>query len=66
MGSHFDEFIAEQVQAGRYASASETVRAGLRLLEEHESRLKALQKALAEGEESGIADYEPGSLIKTV
>ena len=66
LGNHFDEFIAEQVQTGRYASVSETVRAGLRLLEEHESKLKTLQNALVEGEKSGIADYKPGSLIKTI
>ena len=65
LGNHFDEFISQQVQSGRFASASETVRAGLRLLEEQESKLQVLQKALIDGEESGVSDYQLGSLITT-
>ncbi|MGA0617678.1 type II toxin-antitoxin system ParD family antitoxin [Paracoccus sp. KR1-242] len=53
IGDHFAAFINEQVQAGRYGSTSDVVRAGLRLLEEHEAKIKALEAALIEGEESG-------------
>lgn len=53
LGDHFASFIDAQVQAGRYGSASDVVRAGLRLLEEHEAKIKALQNALIEGEQSG-------------
>ena len=53
LGDHFASFIDAQVQAGRYGSASEVVRAGLRLLEEHEAKVKALQDALIAGEQSG-------------
>ena len=53
IGDHFSDFIAEQVRAGRYGSASDVVRAGLRLLEEHEARVRALQDALIAGEEWG-------------
>ena len=55
MGEHFDEFIGAQIQGGRYGSASEVVRAGLRLLEEHEHKVQNLRQALIEGEESGDA-----------
>jgi antitoxin ParD1/3/4 len=53
LGDHFAEFIEEQVARGRFSSASDVVRAGLRLLEEREARLLALQAALVEGERSG-------------
>jgi len=53
LGDHFANFIDAQVQTGRYGSASDVVRAGLRLLEERDIRLKALQGALVAGEESG-------------
>lgn len=53
LGDHFASFIDTQVRAGRYGSASDVVRAGLRLLEEHEGKVKALQEALIEGEQSG-------------
>ena len=56
LGAHFEKFIAAQVESGQYASASETVRAGLRLLEARHMELQALREALIVGRESGIAE----------
>ena len=63
LGDHFEKFIADQVAAGRYNNDSEVVRAGLRLLEEHELKLRELralvdegEKAYAEGRFTTVAD----------
>ncbi|NCB57267.1 MAG: type II toxin-antitoxin system ParD family antitoxin [Gammaproteobacteria bacterium] len=66
LGPHFDEFIAEQLQSGRYGSASEVIRAGLRMLEDSETRLNTLRNLLAEGENSGFADYSYEALVSTL
>ena len=55
LGDHFGAFIAQQISQGRYGSASEVVRAGLRQLEEHETQLATLRAALADGENSGAS-----------
>ena len=53
LGDHFTGFIDAQVRTGRYRSASDVIRAGLRILEEREIKVKALQDALIAGEQSG-------------
>ncbi|RWX77271.1 type II toxin-antitoxin system ParD family antitoxin [Neorhizobium lilium] len=53
LGEHFSGFVERQVEIGRFGSASEVVQAGLKLLEEHEMRVKGLQNALIAGEKSG-------------
>ena len=63
LGEHFDGFIAHQLETGRYGSASEVVRAALRLLEDSESKLNALRRMLNEGEQSGLADYSYETFI---
>lgn len=56
LGEKLTGFVDEQIRQGRYGSASEVVRAGLRLLEEHEMKLTALRAALIDGENSGASE----------
>jgi len=63
LGDHFDGFISGQVESGRFSSASEVVRAALRMLENAETKLETLRKMLDEGEQSGITDYDYGAFM---
>ncbi len=60
LGNYFDQFVSSQVSVGRYKNVSEVIRAGLRLLENEESKTIALRNAIQEGIDSGIAkDFDP-------
>ncbi len=64
LGDHFDSFVSAQIEAGRYSNATDVIRSGLRLLEEHEQEVETLRRALIEGEESGVAGPLDMSKIK--
>ncbi len=53
LGEHYDKFIQEELADGVYASASEMIREGLRLLQEKRKKIDAINKALVVGENSG-------------
>ncbi len=56
LGDHFDQFVAEVLQQGRFQSVSEVVRAGLRKLEADEAKLQALRAKLQAGEDSPVVE----------
>jgi antitoxin ParD1/3/4 len=64
LGEHFDRFVAEKIKEGRFQSVSEVVRAGLRKLEEDETKLQALRLKLQAGEDSPVVeDFDGDSFI---
>jgi antitoxin ParD1/3/4 len=64
LGPHYERFVARQVLEGHFSSASEAVRAALRLLEEQEAKLEVLRQALKQGEESGKSNYSLDKLMQ--
>ena len=56
LGNHFEEFVIDRISEGRFTNVSEVIRAGLRLLEEEETRVISLKKAIQEGIDSGFAE----------
>lgn len=55
LGDYFENFINQQVQSGKFSSASEVVRAALRMFEHEETKKTELIKELKKGEKSGFS-----------
>jgi antitoxin ParD1/3/4 len=69
IGDHYEAFAKKLVASGRYASVSEVLRDGLRLMEEREAlrewKLNELKKAIQEGIDSGFSEYTDSEDIKS-
>jgi len=67
LGDYFNDFISRQIKTGKYSSASEVVRAALRLFEHEESKKKELIKELRKGEKSGfVENFDRKDLLKSL
>ena len=67
LGNYFDGFVQNRVSEGRFKNVSEVIRAGLRLLEEEESKAIALRNSIQEGIESGLAkDFNPKKHLESL
>jgi antitoxin ParD1/3/4 len=70
IGKHFEEFIASLIESGRYSTASEIIRDGLRMIEEREQRreakLEALRAAIQEGLDSPSEEVDIKEWIEDV
>ena len=65
LGEHFEGFVETSITEGRYKNASEVIRAGLRLLEEEETKIKILKKAIKEGIDSGmVKNFDPNKHLE--
>ena len=56
----FEAFIFEKVRSGTYTTASEVVRAGLRLLQDHHAEQLARLEALRQDVRTGVAQLKHG------
>ncbi len=56
LGNYFDQFVQSQISTGRYKNVSEVIRAGLRLLENEESKALALRNAIQDGLNSPLVE----------
>ncbi len=60
LGKHFEKIIEKSIESGRYFSASEVIREGLRLVDEREQKIKMLRDAIEAGEKSGyVKNFDP-------
>ena len=67
LGDYFDNFISRQIETGKYSSASEVVRAALRMFEHEESKKTELIKELKKGEKSGfVENFDRKELLKNL
>ncbi|TAE90560.1 MAG: type II toxin-antitoxin system ParD family antitoxin [Bacteroidetes bacterium] len=67
LGDYFNNFINQQVKSGKFSSASEVVRAALRMFEEEEAKKAALVSELKKGEKSGFAkNFNRETFLKTI
>ena len=65
LGTHFEKIIENSISSGRYASASEVIRAGLRKIDEEEQKIQALRDAIEAGANSGyIKNFNPVNFIE--
>ncbi len=66
IGKRWEEFVEKVVEDGRYGSASEVVREGLRLVEEREAKLadlrRTIERSIAEG--GDVSDDELAAAIE--
>ena len=60
LGDHFEEIIEKSIRSGRFSSASEVIRAGLRMVDEREQKIQLLREAIEAGEKSGyVENFDP-------
>lgn len=60
LGDHFEQIIEKSIKSGRYSSAREVIREGLRFVDEREQKIQILREEIEAGERSGyVKDFDP-------
>ncbi len=70
LGEHFDTYISEKLKSGKYRTASEVIREGLRKMETEDTKLEVLRKILEEGEqdikEGRVSEFSLDSIFEEI
>ena len=67
LGNYFDQFVQSRISEGRFKNVSEVIRAGLRLLEDEESKALALKNAIQDGMNSPrVENFDFDENLKTL
>ena len=67
LGNYFDQLVQSSINEGIFKNVSEVIRAGLRFLEEEETKVIALKKAIQEGVDNGIAHaFDPKKHLESL
>jgi antitoxin ParD1/3/4 len=66
LGDHFEEFIKQQLESGRFNNVSEVVRAGLRLLEDEQKEREIRHRELKAAIRQGMDSEDAGSVEEVV
>lgn len=66
LGNHFEEFVKQQLESGRFNNVSEVVRAGLRLLEDEEKLREIRHRELKAAIQEGIDSEDAGSIEEVI
>ena len=65
LGEYFEQIIDRSIKSGRYSSASEVIREGLRLVDERERKIKLLKDVIEAGERSGyVKNFDPAKHLE--
>jgi len=67
LGGYFENFISQQIKSVKFSSASEVVRAALRIFEYEESKKSELINELKKGEKSGfVENFDRKEFLKNI
>ncbi|MDR0807131.1 MAG: type II toxin-antitoxin system ParD family antitoxin [Enterobacteriaceae bacterium] len=64
LGEHFNGFVGDMVQSGRYGNTSEVVRDALRLMEAREQRIQNVREMVLAGLNSPVSQNSMDNIFE--